>query len=254
MRKVFLVAAVLMLGIAGLAADPWSAIGLTTPSGLDDLQGQIGFGHRFYGVVNHDVMETFFGTSWGANAQVGYRQHLVSGSEIKLGYTSAFKQYEIGAAWKFTPQEFPVTAQIDATYSSFKPLGFMDRETDIGVLVSAQSEPFFDRLVLTANAGYNSYYERVAAGVGVNLKLTDTVSILGEYYPLLDDENSSDNVYAVSDHSAFSAGLKLETWGHSFVLCVGNAYAFDPVQNSLGAVSKGKLHLGFNIKRRFDLM
>lgn len=253
MNKRTLALAFFLLAALCLSAETFSAVSLTTPSDLENFKSEVGFAHRFYGVVNHEPLDTFFGTSWGANVQAGFRQHLVKGTELKLAYISALKQYQVGAAWQFTPRDFPLNAQIDVTYASFKPLGIFDRETDIGVLLSAQSDAFFDRLAVTLNAGYNTYYERIAAGVGVHLLLTEDLSLIGEYYPLLEDANNSDNLYQVGDHSAFSAGLKMDTWGHSFVLSVSNAAAFDPTQNSLGADSKGKLQLGFNIKRRLSL-
>lgn len=251
MKKLALVSAVILLGISFLGAYHSNSIGLYTPSTLQNVQGEINLGHRFYGQVNHDVLDSFFGSSSGANAIVGYRQHFLFGAEAKIAYHTANKQLELGAAWQYHNDEFPVKLQLDAGYASFRKEFSTDRESDIGIMLSAQNKPIADRLIFTLNTGYNTYYERLALGLGTQILLTDDISLLGEFYPLLDDENSSDNVYSVGKHSAFAAGIALDTYGHSFIFSLGNdPMHFNTAGHSLGADNKGILHLGFNIKRR----
>lgn len=251
MKKQILLALLVLLGISFLSAYQANSIGLFTPSSLDNIQGEINLGHRFYGKVNHDVLGTFFGTSMGANATLGYRQHILFGTEAKLAYTSANKMYELGAAWRYATDESPVKAQIDLTAAFFDKELSSDRASDFGVMLSAQNKPVWNRLIFTLNAGYNTYYQRLALGVGTQIMITDDLSLLGEFYPLLNSEDSLDPIFAVGDHSAFAAGIAFDTYGHSFVFSLGNdPYHFNTAGHGLGTEYKDTLHLGFNIRRR----
>ncbi len=245
------------MAISVLGAVQNLAIGLNTPSMLTNWQGEINIGHRFYGQFNHEPFDTFLGTSWGANTNISYRQHLLMGTEVKLGYTSANKQYEAGAAWSFVPETLPLRAQVDVTYASFvKPLS-TDRDTDIGVMLSAQNEQLWDCLTLTLNVGYNTYYQKAAFGAGADVlitnMITDGIHLLGEYYPMMSETNESDNPYLVGKHNSWAAGIEVDTWGHSFIFSVGNdPFHFSTPQLSLGTTTKGVPYLGFNIKRRIN--
>ena len=253
MKKLVLFVMIILGLISLLGAYQSNSIGLNTPSSLTTLQTEINFAHRFYGRFNHDMLDTFFGSSSGANVNVGIRQHLVLGTEAKLNYYSANKKYELGAAWQYAPEDGPVQVQLDLSTASFIRDFSTQRKTDFGIMLSAQNEPLYGRLIFTLNAGYNTYYERLAAGLGTQILLTDDLSILGEFYPLLDDENSSDNVYHVADENAFAFGIAYDLYGHSFIFSLGNdPYHFSTPGHSLGADSKGDLHFGFNVKRRLN--
>lgn len=251
--KTFALWALLCLAIGGLAAYQNHAIGLYTPSALEESQGEFNIGHRFYGAVNEDPIETFFGMNNGTNANVSYRHHLPLDLEAKLGYTSSLNQYEIGVAWLLPFQILSIQTQADVSLSWLDRPGTNDRTTDIGVYVSAQNEPLFKRLAFTVNAGYNTLYERIALGLGVNLKLLEKVSLLGEYYPLLDTAQGSQEAQTlVGSHSAFSFGIKIDTYNHNFIFSLGNADNFNPGRLALGSYNRNDLHFGFNIKRRLN--
>ncbi|HPS39158.1 MAG TPA: hypothetical protein PL124_07070, partial [Candidatus Cloacimonadota bacterium] len=79
MKKQLLFVVMILVGISFLGAYQANSIGLITPSSLENVQGEINLGHRFYGQVNHNTLDTFFGSSSGANAFVGYRQHILFG-------------------------------------------------------------------------------------------------------------------------------------------------------------------------------
>jgi hypothetical protein len=51
---------------------------------------------------------------------------------------------------------------------------------------------------------------------------------------------------------AYEVGARLDTRGHTFILSLCNADHFTTDRMSLGAYTRGQLHLGFNIKRRIN--
>lgn len=246
MRILFL--AVLALSLSLLGAYQSHSIGLFTPSTLENLQSEVNISHNFYGRINHDVIDTFFGTAGGANAGLGFRQHLFAGLEARIGYNTPLMEYNLGAAWQYAPEEWPAKLQLDVVYSSFE-IG--KRRSDLGIYLTAQNRPIVDRMIFTLNAGYNTYYERIGLGLGTQFLITDKISLLGEIYPLLNDDNDSDNPYSVGNYSAYAFGAAFDADPYSFQVNIGN----DPVHHntaghSLGAANKGNLHLGFNVKRR----
>ncbi len=251
--KFWVLCALLVSLACGLGAYQYHAFGLYTPSVLEGWQGEFNVGHRFYGEILEEPIDNFFGMGAGTNANLSFRQHLPLDLEAKLGHTSSLNQYELGAAWKIPFEMFTLKSQADINLSWLDRPASNERTTDIGAWISAQNEPLFGRLVITANLGYNTLYERLGCGLGINVSLLDRLSLLGEFYPLLDPEKGSPEALALmGEYPAFAAGIKLDTHNHNFLLSVGNAQHFNPARLALGAYSRSDLHFGFNIKRRLS--
>lgn len=237
--------------VAALAGYQHSGINLVSPSVLNAREAEFNLGHRFYGTVWEDPLDTFFGMNAGANVQVGYRQNFGHGAEARAAYTRKFNQYEVGASWSFLPADYPLQAQADIAYVSFAIPQMDERRGNFRYTLSAQNKPLWDRLVMTVNAGYEGYYERFISGVGVAVLATESVALIGEYYPTLDRESASDQLSAnLGAHDAFALGIKIDTYGHNFIFSVGNADHFEIGRQSLGTNNANKLRFGFNIRRR----
>jgi hypothetical protein len=227
---------------------------LITPTELSPKEGELNLSHRFYGAVNEDPLDTFFGMNNGANVAVNARFNVMHGVELKAGFTRANKQYDLGSSWKFSPQDFPVRAQIDVQFMSFVQPGITPRRENLMYLLSLQQErKLWDRLAFTVNAGFDGYYERLIDGVGMQIGLTESLTLLGEYYPVL-DRNSADPAVAqyLGKNDAYAIALKADTYGHHFIFSFGNSASMNPRLQSLGTDSN-KVHFGFNIQRRLGM-
>lgn len=252
MRHLFPLLILLVL-TTGLCAYQNSYPGLTTPTELFSKEGEFSLAHRFYGDIDKDFVDTFLGMNAGANVGVGFRYNVGYNCEVKAGYTRAIKQYDIGASYRPTPADFPVQAQLDVQLFSFKQQGLEDRKVNLLYLASAQTPLYLGHLSFAVNAGFDGYYERLVTGCGMQVKLTDKLTLLGEYYPVLDRNSAADVVQQyIGKYDAYSVALKMDTYGHHFIFSVGNGSGMNTRIQSLGTDS-GKLHLGFNIQRRLGV-
>lgn len=91
-----------------------------------------------------------------------------------------------------------------------------------------------------------------ALGISARYKLTETLSLNGEYYPVINPSDYQKQTYK----NSLSFGFDIETAGHVFQIVVSNSN--DMIEkNFIGETTgnwlKGDVHLGFNILRKFDL-
>lgn len=89
----------------------------------------------------------------------------------------------------------------------------------------------------------------IALGVGGRIKLSNRISLTGEYYYRFNELNGYVN--------SLSVGIDIETGGHVFQLMMTNATAMTErafIGQSIDQWSKGQIHFGFNISRVFTIV
>ncbi|MDP2172835.1 MAG: DUF5777 family beta-barrel protein [Candidatus Cloacimonadaceae bacterium] len=242
----------LFLCSAPLLAFQDNCFTLFTPSSLSKGETEVNINHRFYGAIDDDVWNSLFGINGGANVGIGFRNNIMYRIEAKASYTRSKNRVELGASWRPTPASAPVAGQIDIAWFSFKQSGMDERGNNFLVLVSAQNNIWAERGILTLNAGYDLYYERFISGVALHGKITDSVALIGEYYPVWDRNSAPAEMQThLGERDAYAFGIKLDTYGHHFMFSVSNATQNHPATMSLGTDDSGDLYFGFNIQRRF---
>ncbi len=88
-----------------------------------------------------------------------------------------------------------------------------------------------------------------ALGIGGRLKLSNRISLTGEYYYRINELNGYFN--------SASIGIDIETGGHVFQLMVTNSTAMTErafIGQTTSDISKGGIHFGFNISRVFTIV
>ncbi len=91
----------------------------------------------------------------------------------------------------------------------------------------------------------------IAVGLGGRVKITNRMSIDGEY-----DIVPSNQVVSTTVHNSFSLGWDIETGGHVFQLVFSNSQSMLETQyltQTTGTWGKGDIYFGFNISRNFNL-
>jgi hypothetical protein len=91
----------------------------------------------------------------------------------------------------------------------------------------------------------------IAVGLGGRVKITNRMSIDGEY-----DIVPSNQVVSTPVHNSFSLGWDIETGGHVFQLVFSNSQSMLETQyltQTTGTWGKGDIYFGFNISRNFNL-
>lgn len=227
-------------------------LNLKVPSTLENTESVFIIRHRFYGKITEEPFNTFFGLDLGANIGLGIRYAILPKLEVNVSYTRIQKEYIIGASYAYYfPQVFMKT-QIDIQFFTYEIQGIEERRRNFFYGLSLQSEPILNTITPVANIGYDGYNERFGFGIGVDigfdisLRPIRKMSIIGEYFPVVQRDiiiNGSEN--------SFAAGLKFETYGHHFILLVGNNSQIGTRRLMLGAETND-LFFGFNIHRKWD--
>jgi hypothetical protein len=246
-----------MAGTGMLWAYQDSSPNLATPTALEDMEGEFTLNHRFYGAVDNNVGDTFFGLNSGANVGVSYRQNFRYGLEANIGKLTAKNEFYAGISYRPAPKDFIVRAQVDLQYFSFDEPSQADRRSNMMLLISAQNKPLYDRLTLNLNIGYDAYYQRLINGLGLSIKLTDKASIIGEYYPVIDRTSANyDTRLYLGEDDVVVLGAKFDTYGHQFMFTLSNGEGMDTRHLSMGTNSPNSnpmanVKFGFNLQRRF---
>ncbi len=226
-------------------------LSLDTPNVLKKGEGSFGIRHRFYGKA--DDTEKFLGTDDGGNMHFLLKYAVMNQLVIGVDHTRDQSGYGLGIEYAKELEGFG-RAGIRLNTFTIDDFNFDTRQKSYFVNASYQTPNFLDHVRLTANVGYDAYYEHRTMGVGLDLNMankipwltyTENMSLLAEYYPQID---KVDEVSGKNDSYAF--GLKFQTFAHHFELLLTNATNMDPRTMALGT-DNTDLHFGFNINRKF---
>lgn len=235
-------------------------------------QGELEFliSHRF-GRLNSGAYE-FFGLD-AANVRLGLEYGVADFLTLGVGRNSFEKTYDGFAKLKLLRQSsgkrFMPVSVVSFSSAAIKTLAGSTPEEypDIaarmyytqqlliarkfGSSLSLQIMPsFVHRNRIQEREGENDIY---ALGVGGRIKLTQRVSLNGEYYYRLNAED-----YAEDDlnqlFNSLAIGFDIETGGHVFQLHLTNSRAMIEkgfIAETNGNFFAGDIHFGFNVSRVF---
>jgi hypothetical protein len=115
---------------------------------------------------------------------------------------------------------------------------------------SAQVSPIWiHRNRITSLTNSNDLF---ALGMSAHYSLSPTLSLSGEYYPVINPSVYFNN----NNFNSLSFSLDIKTPGHVFQIVLTNSNDMiekNFVGETTGSWLKGDIHLGFNILRKFDL-
>lgn len=249
MKKCVIIVAILCLPAACLAYEA-SMFNLAVPTNLVTQQADFNVRHRFFGPVDDDPLETLFGTDAGANVNLIMRGPVWRTLEVRGGYTRDFSEWTLGAGYMEAVPEAHLRAQAGIEFFSFEESDISGRDENLFYYIAVQAEPIAGRFVPVLNLGYDGHNERFGLGLGARLELLERLSILGEYYPVL-DRDEDDPTSPVGPEDAFAFGFEFRTYGHHFAFLVGNSWDMSPRRLMLGTFLDD-LYFGFNIQRLLE--
>jgi hypothetical protein len=239
----------LLLCVGCLFSFEPSALNLEVPSNLEGNSSVFELQHRFYGNLTEDPLENFFGLDVGANVNLGLRYAVLDRLELYAAYTRFEKEYRVAASYAHHFPQLYTRTQIDVEFFSFRMGGERNQNVYYGLVL--QSEPVFNTVIATADLGYDGYHEKLGLGLGLDVGFDwefgpiEHVSFIGEYYPLLQRE-----VPITGSENCFAAGIRIDTYGHQFILLVGNSWQIGNRRLMLGAPSND-VRFGLNVHRLF---
>lgn len=229
-------------------------INLIHPSGLKQKQAEVMIRHRFYGDITDDPLNNFLGMDAGANVSLSARYQFFRKAEAKLSHTRRKSEKILGLAYRIDVEDFPVYGQLGIDYFSYEELSQPETtRQNLFYHFSLQNEEIMDRFVATMNTAYDGYNQRLILGFGMTIKIVDSISLLGEYYPVLDRDSATEKLtHYIGDEDAFAFGVKFDTYGHQFIFLLTNTDNTGLRRASLGTTQDSYLRLGFNIQRRME--
>lgn len=246
MKKVVLI---LALFISNLLAYEAGQLSLDTPNVLKSSEGSFSIRHRFYGKA--DDYNKFFGTDEGGNMYLTLKYALLDNLLVSVDHTKEKSTYGVGLEYS---QDFSwIKAGLRVKGYRFER-AFEEYSKSYMGNFSLQTMNIFDHLILTANVGYDNYYQYTFSGFGADINVdsflpfltfTEKISLLAEYYPQVE---KIDNISG--KHPSYAVGVKFQTYGHHFELMLSNSTSMEPRTMGLGTNSED-LHFGFNINRKF---
>lgn len=250
MKKLCLI---LLLFVAQISSGLEPAmLNLKVPSGLEKNQLVFGIQHRFYGKLTENPFGTFFGLDAGANVGVNLRYSVWPRLDIYGSYTRWQKEFTLGAGYAyFIPRLF--RSQINIEYFNYEKLGLPDtiskRRRNFFYSFLLQGEPVVNQIRPTVNVGYDGYNQRFGLGLGLDVGFEleigpiEGMNIIGEYFPIINQDTM-----VTGPKNSFAAGIKLNTYGHHFMLFIGNKSEIGTRRLMLGTHTND-LFLSFKIHR-----
>jgi len=224
-------------------------LSLDTPNMLESGEGSFTIRHKFYGEA--EDYNKFFGADDGGNMYIALKYALLDNLVLGVDHTKERSVY--GAGLEYAQHFSWLKASLRLNGYRFSS-GANEYQRSYMGNFALQTKNFFDHLNFSANVGYDRYYKYTFAGFGVDLNVnnflpflvfTEKISLLAEYYPLVDKvENIS------KEYESYAVGVKFQTYQHHFELMVSNATSMEARTMGLGSNTKD-LHFGFNINRKF---
>ncbi|MBN2815555.1 MAG: hypothetical protein JXQ67_02665 [Campylobacterales bacterium] len=248
MRRVFLLLILALMSKESFAFES-GQLSLDTPNVLLQGEGAFGIRHRFYGEI--DDVDRFFGADDGGNMYLTLKYALFDNLVLGVDHTRDESAYGVGLEYSYDFTWFKAGIRANGFRLN---KGVEKYHSSYHTIASLQTPNYFEHLNFTVNYGYDAYYKHQIMGGGIDLNVnnfmpfltfTEKLSILGEYYPQVD---KVDGVSGKYDSYAF--GIKFQTYAHHFEILATNSTNMDPRTMSMGTNSD-KLHLGFNINRKF---
>ena len=237
----------------GLVAFEPAQLSLDTPNVLKKNEGSFGIRHRFFGKA--DDYDNFLGADDGGNQYFSLKYALLDNLVMGVDHTRDQSAYGIGLEYAKKFKEFGAVG-IRANGFTVDDFNFEHRQKSYFVNASYQTPNILDHIRLTANVGYDGYYEHNTVGFGIDINMknpiswlsfTENMSLLAEYYPRVDEDIQG----VTGEHDAYAFGIKSQTYGaHHFEILLSNSTNMDARTMALGTNSED-LHFGFNINRKF---
>jgi len=215
---------------------------------------------QFYGL---DQATTFFDLEYGITdwlmvglnrtstdktvsgfAKVGLFRQSTGARNMPFSVALAFQTSVIGTKYTDPVRNNDFNSRLNYLYQVIIARKFSDH-------LSAQLAPaLIHRNIVPSSATDKN--DLLTLGLGAKYKLTPTLSLSGEYYPVISPSEYFKNNYS----NSLSFSLDIETAGHVFQLILSNSADMlekNFVGETRGSWLKGDVHFGFNILRKFDL-
>ena len=189
---------------------------------------------------------------------------------LAIGRSSFEKTFDIYAKYRVAQQKmgkdpFPLSITLfgsatEKTIKDYLPENkptFSERLTYTGqVLIARKINPNLSIQISPTFIHFNTVpfdndpHDMLALGVGTRIKISQRVSLNGEYYYNVNPFKS------INVKNSLAFGVDIETGGHIFQLILSNSVSMLEkgfIAETTGGFFNGDIHFGFNISRAFQV-
>lgn len=241
------------------------------------IKGTLGFEiqHRF-GTVNNGASD-LFGLFAGANMRLGMSYVPLTNLEIGVGVSNYNMEADGSLKYALLRQTKDGSMPVSLTYYGVVAMDTRKKSSTVPIVTSSDRFNYFNQLLVarkfsetfSVQAGISlthinnvpGYYnadhvieptlknDHFAFSVSGRYKITPKTAIVANYDQPLTQHPMN------NPHPNLSAGLEMETSGHTFQVFVGNYQYTLPTDNSVlnqNDFTKGQFVIGFNISRLWN--
>ena len=232
-------------------------IDMVVPSGLENNQMYVNFGHKFYRTLaGYPGNDMFALLKSGANLNLQLRYMIWNGIEVKAAYDLGNDEKNIGLSYVLKFPQLFFNTQADFQFFDYEDLVLGQQARNLFYLVSVETIPLWnDRVTAAINVGYDGYYNTARFGIGACVEVIKDLSLTAEFYPNglggEGDDEEGGGSGAAAAKSVFSFGLKYFTYGHQFMLKFGNSAEMEPRMLMQGAATN-EIFVGLSMMRLVD--
>lgn len=224
--------------------------------------------HRF-GMLNQGLRD-FFGLD-NATTRIGFDYGVTDWLMIGLGRSSFMREYDgflkakvlrqredgglpfsVSYMGALSIQDNDVTIPAGTEYFFTNRMAYVNQ-----LLIARKFSQAISLQLMPTHVHYNLVQYRnepndvIALGLGGRIKLSNRISLTGEYYYLLPDNRLRDT------RNSLTLGFDIETGGHVFQLLFSNSTGITEryaIGQTTGDWGNADIHFGFNISRVFTIV
>jgi len=219
---------------------------LEVPVQLEPQSLEAGIQHRFYRVPAADFPDDFIASAFG---KIGLRYVPLQNAALGASYLFMPKEFDLHAGYAIAVPQIQIRAQPVIHWFGAQSDDYSHWNRNVLYQIALQSMPLFKTCSIAIDALYDNLAKKAGFGTGANVSLSESVSFVGEYYPVIGKQDTT--FTGITKTNCFSFGIKFTTSGHHFVLLASNSTDMGMRHLIRGAPSNS-LSFGFNIHRLFS--
>ncbi len=244
-RLLFFLIAFVISTVSVASAFESSTIGLHMPSIQPAPSIVFNFEHRFYSsIVDTPVQTKLFGLGSGVKAAVSAKATIWKGFFLDGKYYFSDREFSIYAGYshQFIPNLLAASGEIG--YFNY---GSTKRSGSYFILGAVSMPMVFSRFSPVANIAWDGETTKMAAGIGLTVKIIDPLDFSIDYTPIVTAKPTRSFIPL----PVYSTGFVYKTYHHQFFLFVSNSNGVTWQKKFRGAEDY-EPRIGFIITRLID--
>lgn len=243
MKSISVLITILAVSAGLYAYDEKCLPNLEVPMQLFPYSLEAGIEHRFSRVPSADFPDNFITY---ALSRIGLRSAMPFKIALGASYQFMPKEFDLNAGYAFSLPRIFLRAQPTFHWCGAQADDGTHWYHDPRYQLDLQTYSLFDFFSAAFDVAYDDFLKKWDLGMGLDISLTEGISLVGEYIPVI---GTRDTLFSgQAKVNSYSAGVRFTTAGHHFVLLVSNSTDMG-MRHLVRGANGNSLFYGFNIQR-----